>query len=621
MTDTRKLKIDVSADTSQADAALKKTEAIGDQVAGGVTSSINKSIVGITSAISLIQDAYQAVEGALNSVVAASIEHENSLTRLEAVAGDSLTEVVTYANQLESQLAKDNDLFIEMGAKLAAITGARGKELTDMMQLTVQVSNLTGQSFEAAAKQVAKFVESGKAIRGLNIDIGGAATQSERLAAGIEKTKSGMDLGVASAGTYSGRLEAVKLALDNMNTVIGDTITKNDEVNRLMIVSKEMLDKLASEDWSALGEQVGTVAALGEVLIELGQILDDLQIKEVVTFAFGELGDSIRGLVGYFHDLGAGIEKVKILLGQSKETMEEFHKKELQWNYDWMQRTYNYRTFATQAEKDMLDAQYKALGVTVKEAEETKKVADNVGVAGENAEGFGDSMGKAVTYTEQLNARIDALIPKETYRNIQEKQAAEERLKWDKEFAEMDARFDKAAEERAAARKTQHDADVQTIKDLVALYAELDAGGKKWLEDQFPLMKTWVTQVEAMRDPVDKLRDALMGAVQSATDLYNAFNASIGGHGSITTVGGTSSGGVSATVGQPAGTFKGSQGYYTMDERGNAQLVQPYETPAVSTTSTGGDGTITATISTKGSSAANPIYTKIVGGSDSPAVA
>ena len=593
--ETRYLKVVATSDTSAAEAQMKRLEDAGTKAAKApdLTSAINKSLPGVTSAISLVEQAYDKVEGSIKAVVTTAMEAQAGQAELAAVAANSADEVNRYADELSQKLKRDTGDFVALGVQIAKQTGAQGAELTGLMQLAVQISGITGKSLEAAAVAADKYVKHGGAIKGMALDLGGGATEAERLANAINATAPGMDALQAKLGGIRGPIEGIKTQWTELNVTIGKTITDSPEVIGLLQDVEEGLTRLEKADWSELSELVGTVAELGRTFSETANAIADM--AEALTDDDPILGVALKRLdlfrltMAGVHDglvvVVAGIQAFRAAIAGDFDKLPQI------WA-DAEKHTTAYRWALEDARTATKQMGGDTTAIDAKLAEINPKAAAFASHMGD----AGDATAKVVTYTDELNARIDALGVKESVNNQLESKAEADHKKMLEEVEAMQARVDKQYEDRAALHKKYAEETWTEVGKLVELYDSLDAKGQAWLTDQFPLIADWKTQVSSMRDPVDKLRDALQGVVQTQQQVMDRLNAAVGGHTSIANVGGSVNAGPapgndsgSSNRGNytpPAGAIRGSAGWLVPDPNGKYEASGIRYSPA----NAGGNG-------------------------------
>lgn len=311
---------EVKANTKPAEDSIKKLETSAKDAGGesGGFGSLSKSIsgIGVAAAAAGAAIATYLVQQGLSAGIAAAIETESALARMNHALGnmgrlsaDSSNDFQKFASEIQNTTTVADDAAISMLALSTAFTktNEQSKQVT---MAAINMSAALGTSAETAIRQLggslsgtagglAKLVpeirnlteeqlKAGKAIELVSQKFGGSAA--------------------AAANTYAGRLTQMKNAWGDVLEEIGFFFTKSDALRKAFGFITEAIKSLVGK-LSGFREESGDV--FKPILIGIGKLANGVisvlgPIIEFVINLFQESIESVGRLSAAFVEFFSG---------------------------------------------------------------------------------------------------------------------------------------------------------------------------------------------------------------------------------------------------------------------------------------------------------------------------
>lgn len=340
MAEIEELVIELSANTKDLQAQLKTaTDAMK-----GATDQMSKSLVEFSNdskkSTSVTQNAFstmagfiggQVVIGAFKAVgaavvdmakvlisdgIAAAIESENALNQLNAslqrtgqFSKETSDDLADFANSLENASKFQDDAILSSTALISTLTRLDKDGLKAATQAAVDMAAALNIDLDSAARLVSKSIEgNGEALKRYGVVVEEGSTKSQNLANTLTalNTKFG-GAAAAQVGTYSGSVDQLSKAFEDVTKEIGFAITKNPVVISLFQTLGNALKEVGSflsQNAQGMRELVGqgiliainAVKNLVDGLAGLAQLMGGF--TEILATPFKILG-TIIGSVGF----------------------------------------------------------------------------------------------------------------------------------------------------------------------------------------------------------------------------------------------------------------------------------------------------------------------------------
>jgi len=296
---------EVKANTKSAEDSIKKIETTAKDAGGesGGFGSLSKSIsgIGVAAAAAGAAIATYLVQQGLSAGIAAAIETESALARMNHALGnmgrlsaDSSADFQKFASEIQNTTTVADDAAISYLALATAFTktNAQSKEVT---MAAINMSAALGTSAETAIRQLgaslsgtagglAKLVpeirnlteeqlKAGKAIELVSQKFGGSAA--------------------AAANTYAGRLTQMKNAWGDVLEEIGFFFTKSDALRRAFAFVTDAIRSMTSR-LAGFREESGDV--FKPILMGIGFFAQGIitVVGPVIEFIINAIGDAIQ---------------------------------------------------------------------------------------------------------------------------------------------------------------------------------------------------------------------------------------------------------------------------------------------------------------------------------------
>lgn len=303
------LQVKVRADTTEADANLKKLQGRGESA----SASIAKGFIAAQAAIAIATKAAQSMGNTLRFIADVTRTQIKAETELAAALGatgqatdENIRAIKEHASAMQEQTNVGDDVSLSIAAQISQLTGLSADALPKAITATLQYAQVTNKDSKTAVLDITKALQGNvqtMARYGITIDATG--TQQETLNAIIDTTSAGMDVLRASTETVEGRWEAMKNLTGDLSEEIGRLFFENEQLSMALggvnDAMRLLIERLAvwMENNPELVEQISS--GLGLAVIKLAQGINE--VARVITMAttgwavFGKTAAAVKNLL------------------------------------------------------------------------------------------------------------------------------------------------------------------------------------------------------------------------------------------------------------------------------------------------------------------------------------
>lgn len=265
---------------------LKDGQVVSEQTR--VITGQHKSQYGAITAISTgylaAATAYGVVKGGLDGLIAAGIEELDSIRNRDVALKNAGDTTLQYKGALEKQaqqfmtsLGVADDYTREIQAQLL-IQHKAPSDIEMMTQATMGLTLQQGIGSEAAAKQIARFVEFGGTLRGTTLKADANSTAQSRMKQAYDFTTTGIEAQRKKMQESEGKIDAARVKYGELREELGLRLLP--AVSDLAAGFGTVLDKYNALDPAAQNMvlwSVAAVAALKPLGVALGGIITSMK--------------------------------------------------------------------------------------------------------------------------------------------------------------------------------------------------------------------------------------------------------------------------------------------------------------------------------------------------------
>lgn len=329
--------LELAVDASRLTAGMKEAEAkakgSGENVGKGFSNALNTSLLGVQAIFGVLQRAVLLGEEALGEFIEKGKEAVTLHAELAAATGQSTAAIDAFAEaELHSIGIRVHDTEA-LAVQIAKITQFSGDALIKATQAAINWAAISGKSFEAAARDVDRFIGTGAALgfKRYGIALQDTGDKMSRLDELSAKMARGQDLLNAVAATGAGRMDKLAGEIDNAKEKLGEAILNSQGFNQAFDEMARILQQMAdSGELEKIGTGIGNTT---KFLVTFGQVAVlaltefKIYIAELAT-GFGAmevyLAKAYNMLATATHQHKISIEALQLAWNDAKKTLDAY---------------------------------------------------------------------------------------------------------------------------------------------------------------------------------------------------------------------------------------------------------------------------------------------------------
>lgn len=266
--------------------------------------TLGSAVVVLNQGLELVSKGFNFFSKVVSAGVKASVEQEEAINDLNAAMKASGTFTNAASQDLQnfsSSLQKNSTIGDEVILKTAALGVSLGKlsgqQLKDATLAAANLSSALGISLDSAMQKIVKSsIDGGTGLRRYGIAIEKGATDSVTLANAIDKVNTQFAGAAASkVQTYKGALDQANNAYGDMLEKIGEFVTRNPLVVKVINIASKAFDQIAEVISKFSPQPFNDLAAKGIV-----------KVIEALIFLVDAINPVISGFKAIYN-IGAGV--------------------------------------------------------------------------------------------------------------------------------------------------------------------------------------------------------------------------------------------------------------------------------------------------------------------------